>query len=79
MTSLITTTPCWCRARIHFINRAVLRDLSYLRSESSGTSMLAEPADKAASENVCPILDCARSLWRRITRYIDVIKSPILR
>lgn len=39
-----------------FIKRAVPSDFSYVRSDSSGTSIPAEPAGKVANENVCPIL-----------------------
>ena len=37
------------------MNRAVPSDFSYERSDSSGTSIPAEPAERVASENVCPI------------------------
>lgn len=37
------------------MNRAVPSDFSYVRPESSGTSMPAEPAGKVAREKVCPM------------------------
>ena len=38
-----------------FMNRAVPMDFSYVRSDSSGTSMPPGPADKACSEKFCPM------------------------
>lgn len=38
------------------MNRAVPIDFSYVRSDSSGTSMPPEAADKAWSEKFCPIV-----------------------
>ena len=37
------------------MNRAVPSDFSYERSDSSGTSIPADPAERVANENVCPI------------------------
>ena len=44
------------------MNRAVPSDFSYERSDSSGTSIPAEPAERVARENVCPIFDVTRSV-----------------
>lgn len=49
LTSTLTrTTPSWCRARMLFMNCAVPIDFSYTRSDSSGTSIPAGPADGVA-------------------------------
>ena len=37
------------------MNLAVPNDFSYVRSDNSGTSIPAEPAESVASEKVCPI------------------------
>ena len=44
------------------MNRAVPSDFSYVRSDNSGTSIPAEPAERVASENVCPILEISCSV-----------------
>lgn len=43
------------------MNRAVPMDFSYTRSESSGTSIPADPAERVVSEKPCPILSA--SCW----------------
>jgi len=56
MTTLTQTKPFCCRALMLFMNLAVPRDFSYVRSESSGTSIPAEPADRVVTEKPCPIM-----------------------
>lgn len=44
------------------MNLAVPNDLSYVRSESSGTSIPADPADRVVIEKFCPILEVSQSI-----------------
>jgi hypothetical protein len=44
------TKPFCCRARMLFMNLPPPIDLSYTRSESSGTSIPADPADRVVRE-----------------------------
>lgn len=48
--SLTKTRPFCCLARILFMNLPPPMDFSYTRSESSGTSIPAEPADRVVRE-----------------------------
>ena len=48
--TLTNARPFRCRALMLFMNRAEPRDFSYTISESSGTSMPAEPADSVVKE-----------------------------
>jgi hypothetical protein len=57
MTTRATTSPSLWRARTDFINRAAPRDFSYCKSASSGTSILAEPAESVVREKPCPMLE----------------------
>ena len=61
------------------MNRAVPSDFSYERSDSSGTSIPAEPAERVASENVCPISKLvALSPMERRNRWFPLHCAPNL-
>lgn len=77
ITTLTQTKPFCCRALMLFINLAVPRDFSYVRSESSGTSMPAEPADRVVTEKPWPMLKTVMLFQLLPTRWLDMILRSV--
>lgn len=50
MITLMNTRPFGCLARILFMNLPPPIDFSYTRSDNSGTSIPADPADRVVRE-----------------------------